>query len=100
MTEQRRRRLSGFFRVYAVFGAAILILLIMDGGGVFTSRLLEDRVQWQTHTYQVIDQAEAVRAELRSLEAAHRGFVLLGSGNFISEYGAARTALDSAMQNL
>jgi PAS domain S-box-containing protein len=37
---------------------------------------------------------------MRSLEAAHRGFALVGSANFISEYNAASVALDSAIQTL
>jgi PAS domain S-box-containing protein len=92
MNEQGRRKLAGFTRVYVGFGAALVILALMDVGSMGTAHLLKVRVQWQTHTYEVLDRASELTGSLRAVEAAHRGYIASGDEHFIEEY---RTGIDS-----
>jgi PAS domain S-box-containing protein len=97
MIEKGTPRESGYARVYAGLGAALVILTLLDLGGIAATQILDDRIRWQTHTYDVLEQTASISGSLHAIEAAQRGFILTGDSLFIREYDNARDSVRAAI---
>lgn len=76
-------------KVIAGFGIALAILIFT---GVLSYRSMVrydgDR-QWVTHTHRVLEQVDAVVADLLNAETGERGFILTGETSFLGPYTGA-----------
>ena len=82
------------------FALVVLIILVL----VLTTRSsfvrMDESVQWNIHTYRVIDRAGSLMQALTDIETGMRGFALAGQDEFLEPLNAGRAAFDRDLAEL
>ncbi|HEX6750793.1 MAG TPA: ATP-binding protein [Longimicrobium sp.] len=78
----------------AVFVALVLLLIVLLGLANAGFEELSRANRWSLHTYEVLAEAEGMRAAMADMESAYRGFVLTGEPRYQEIWRAAARALD------
>ncbi|HYC04046.1 MAG TPA: CHASE3 domain-containing protein [Azospirillaceae bacterium] len=81
---------------------ALMILVALVYGGVTMAQLLNirDASRWTSHTFEVIETANALRAAAIDQQTGIRGFVEGGRKEFLRPYQQGRAALAGAVDKL
>ena len=86
----------GLVALLAGFAALTAIIL----GAVWFAEQQNDASKWVRHTLQVETQLSRVQAELLEAEAAQRGFILTGRGDFLTPYDRAIGTIEPELSAL
>lgn len=84
----------------AIFGLAVLALLIVGGISVRSLLDLGRQVDSVQHSYQIIEQAEHVLTNMLDVQSGQRGYIITGSEEFLDAYETSRIAAQQAVQQL
>lgn len=83
-------------KLYAGFGVIVLIICVL----VFAARQgfekVDDAVQWNIHTYSVLDASNDLLTSLINSETGMRGFALTGRDAFLEPLTAGRESFDQS----
>ncbi|MDB6103414.1 MAG: histidine kinase, partial [Gammaproteobacteria bacterium] len=71
------------------FVAAVAVLVLACGGAILSVQGYRQSVKWVTHTYEVIDELDALAAALNSAEAARGEFLATGESSHLEERAVA-----------
>jgi methyl-accepting chemotaxis protein len=77
-----------------------IILAIVGAIAYWSTSTLVDSLDRQRHTYQVLQQAELVAKLLVDAENGQRGFLIVGSDEYLEPYSAATSATSAAIAEL
>jgi methyl-accepting chemotaxis protein len=84
-------------KLLIVFGFLIAISAISSAVIFYNKTSVEQANGWTTHTYNVIDQANAVMAAMVDQETGFRGFLITGNEGNLAPYRAGLTQFRTAM---
>ncbi len=82
------------------FGAAIAALLLIGAAAWWSAARFKGTVYWVNHTQEVRTALERAFADVLSLQANARGFVLAGDESLLPPYEVADTQLDTTLRQL
>ena len=82
-----------FATILVVVGALTAIVLSS------LSRI-DEAVSWNTHTYEVLDEASAMMAAMVNQETGVRGYLISGNSDFLQPYNEGREIFKSRWDNL
>ncbi len=85
-------------RVGLIF-AGLLFVAIAVGVGLLARRLVSD-ASWTAHSHEVVNQLDALEAEVRDAEAAQRGYLLTGNPGYLVDYRIGRDAIPADLDHL
>jgi PAS domain S-box-containing protein len=87
-------------RLVLGFGAALCILVII-GALSYRKFLQEDAdQQWVSHTHQVLEKLDAIRATLLELDAAERGFILTKEDAYRQSSWRLASSIESQLKDV
>ena len=82
------------------FAAALIFTLIIGTVSYFSISTLRDTAGWVDHTHEVLGELLQIESSLKNAETGQRGFLLTGEERYLEPYLAARTKVDTAIQNV
>jgi methyl-accepting chemotaxis protein len=85
-------------RLTMTFVGILLLANALIGVALFNTGKLRDTVGWNTHTYKVLAQADAMLLNMVNIETGLRGFVAGGSEAFLEPFKAGQTAFADAFK--
>src|SRR3954453_18917782 len=82
------------------FALGPVILAIIGWIAYTNTEKLVDRDNWRRHTYQVLQQIEAVVARVIDAETGQRGYIITGNDRYLDPYRAAVTNTGTSIKEL
>ncbi len=82
------------------FTVALIFTLIIGAVSYFSITKLRDTAGWVDHTHEVLGELLQIESGLKDAETGQRGFLLTGEERYLEPYLAARTKVDTAIQNV
>lgn len=73
------------------FGIVILIMLVVIGNSYVNFTKESEAVQWNVHTYEVIQASDDVLMNLINMETGVRGYVITGNESFLEPFNQGET---------
>ncbi len=83
-------------RLTLTFAAILLLASVLIGVALVNTSKLRDAVGWNTHTYQVLSEADRMLLNMVNIETGLRGFVAGGDEKFLEPYTMGQQAFTSA----
>lgn len=77
-----------------------MLLLLSGLLSLWAVQRAANSARWQTHTLQVLTQAETLMADLTGAESAQRGYLLTGDERYLDPYTAALLSVDTQLREL
>lgn len=87
-------------KLMIVFGAVVLVSSILNGVIFYNKTTLEQTSGWTNHTYQVIDQANAVMAAMVDQETGFRGYLITAQEGNLQPFRAGQGQFRAAMARI
>ena len=87
----KKRLALTFTGILLLAGALISVALVNNGK-------LRDTVNWNTHTYKVLTEADSMLLNMVNIETGLRGFVAGGHENFLEPFNAGEQAFGVAFK--
>jgi CHASE3 domain sensor protein len=81
-------------------GAALIIVVIVDVISYRKLTRLIDAVDSVTHTYEILDELDAVLLHLQNAETGQRGYLITGEESYLEPYHAAIALVDQDTMQL
>ncbi|MBC7285854.1 methyl-accepting chemotaxis protein [Hoeflea sp.] len=92
------------FKVGAKFAATFALLiglfLAVAGTTYFSLRTIKTASEWNTHTYNVLDQSNKLILSVVNQETGIRGYLISANESFLAPYTAGVTQFDESMKTL
>ncbi|MBK9394367.1 MAG: CHASE3 domain-containing protein [Uliginosibacterium sp.] len=85
----RTRLLSGYGLVIAIFVGVLALTWWNFNRSVASNG-------WTVHTYEVLEQSDAMLTALINIETGQRGFLIAGQDQFLEPYTAGKASFDKA----
>ncbi len=79
--------------------ALVILILVGTVSYISTSKFIES-AQWVTHSYQVIDNSEALLSSLENAETGQRGYLITGEESYLAPYNGASQAVRADMERI
>jgi methyl-accepting chemotaxis protein len=93
-------KLSVGQKIFFGYGLAMVFMAMTGIAGYWGTGRLLDANYWVRHTFEVIVEAENVRADLLEFEGDTRGYVANGDERFLESLAAEKTRLDQSQRRL
>lgn len=90
-------RLSSGKQVITIFGAGLLLLIVISVASYKNITILVSASEQRQHTHEVLTALEDVLLNLKDIEAGHRGYAVTGQESYLAPYRSAVTRLDRTM---
>ncbi len=87
-------------KLLLVFGVLILVAAAVNATVFYNKTSVEQANRWTTHTYTVIDQANAVMAAMVDQETGFRGFLITGSDDNLAPYRNGLSQFRAALSKI
>jgi methyl-accepting chemotaxis protein len=87
-------------KLAAAFGLALLLLLLIGGVSFWSIGLLVRTGAKVAHTYQVLENLEALISLLKDAETGQRGYLLTGEELYLDPYTKALPAIDKKFRDV
>jgi methyl-accepting chemotaxis protein len=87
-------------KLAAGFGLALAVLIAVGSLSYWSLARLIDNSTWQTHTYEVLTELEALLSLLKDAETGQRGFLLTGEESYLKPYHDAKGGIGRALERL
>ncbi len=84
--QKSRSHLSVAKRLLLSFGAVIAVLVGIGATGLYTGARLAEADRWNTHTYEVLEQAQQMLANMVNMQTGSRGYLLTGEDRFLEPW--------------
>ena len=83
-------------RLTLTFAAILLLAAALMGVALVNTAKLRESVQWNTHTYKVLSEADGMLLNMVNIETGLRGFVAGGDEKFLEPFIAGQKAFGTA----
>lgn len=87
-------------KLMIVFGAIVLVSSVLNGIIFYNKTTLEQTSGWTNHTYQVIDQANAVMSAMVDQETGFRGYLITAQDGNLQPFKAGQAQFRAAMARI
>jgi signal transduction histidine kinase/DNA-binding response OmpR family regulator/CHASE3 domain sensor protein len=77
-------------RINVLIGFALVVLAIVGIVSYHNVTRLDESAHWVTHTHEVLATLESLMANVNDAKSSQRGYVITGSGNYLSSYSAVK----------
>ncbi|WP_028310122.1 methyl-accepting chemotaxis protein [Derxia gummosa] len=81
-------------RLALAFVTVILVFMAVIGGTLFSAGRIKEAEGWNTHTYQVLSEAEDLLQAMINMETGVRGYLIAGQDGYLDPYKAGVAAFD------
>lgn len=85
-------------RLTLTFAAILLLAAALMGVALVNTAKLRETVQWNTHTYKVLSEADSMLLNMVNIETGLRGFVAGGDEKFLEPFIAGQQDFATAFQ--
>lgn len=95
--------MQSFFRRFSTIGGFSLLILLLMGNALFTSRRLNQLAAsqlWVVHSREVLSEVAETESLLLDAETGQRGYLLTGETRYLGPYTNALAQIDSHIQTL
>lgn len=89
-----------FGQIALGFGTIFAILIAVSIASFRSITGQAEAAQSVAHTYQILENIEALLSELKDAETGQRGYVITGEASFLAPYQTARSTIRSEIQTL
>jgi methyl-accepting chemotaxis protein len=80
-------------KIHLGFGMAMLFMAITGIAAYRSTEHLRDTDYWVRHTFQVIAEAQNIRADLLQFESSRRGYLITGDANYLESSASLLTRI-------
>ena len=87
-------------KMFLGFGIVILIMLAVIGNSYVNFTKESEAVQWNVHTYEIIQASNDVLMNLINMETGARGYVLTGNESFLEPFNQGKTSYEQYYNKL
>ena len=87
-------------KLSAGFALIIAIIVVLVGIARYGFQRVDETVDWNIHTYQVIDQAGMLLVSLTNIETGMRGFALSGQEEFLEPFNGGKEGFEKSWATL
>lgn len=94
------KKLSIGQKMFLGFGIVILIMLVVIGNSYVNFTKESEAVQWNVHTYEVIQASDDVLMNLINMETGVRGYVITGNESFLEPFNQGETPYEQYYNKL
>ncbi|MCM5557469.1 methyl-accepting chemotaxis protein [Pleomorphomonas sp. JP5] len=88
------------YKLLAAFGAMIVISVALNSYIFYNKNVLEQADDWTVHTYEVLQQADAMQAAMVDQETGFRGFLVTGNPDNLGPYKSGSSNFQAALSKL
>lgn len=93
-------RLSLEKKIYAGFGIALLVLLVMSLTSYWSITHLAEAVKQEEQTFTLLAELQTVLSHLKDIESGARGFIITGEERYLEPYDVAVKAIGPETEEL
>jgi len=83
-------------RLLLSFGAVIAVLFGIGASSLYTGERLAEADHWNTHTYQVLEEAQQMLANMVNMQTGSRGYLLTGEDRYLAPWRAGKQGFEQA----
>jgi methyl-accepting chemotaxis protein len=87
-------------RILLGYGSAALLIALTGSAAFWSTERLRAANYWVGHTFEVIGQAQSIRANLIEFESASRGYLVTGDESYLESNAASRTRLAESQKQI
>ena len=87
-------------KIGAGYGLALLILIVIGVASYRSTTRLVETAGWLTHSREVLEKLETVRAQMTDVESGARGYIITGEERHLEPYRTAVGLIDRELNEL
>ena len=87
-------------KMFLGFGVIILIMLTVIGNSYVNFVKESEAVEWNVHTYKVIQESDGIFMSLVNMETGSRGYVITGNENFLEPFNQGKYSYEQHYNKL
>src|SRR5919109_4369616 len=87
-------------KIGAGYGLALLILIVIGVASYRSTTRLVETAGWLTHSREVLEKLETVRAQMTNVESGARGYIITGEERHLEPYRTAVGLIDRELNEL
>jgi methyl-accepting chemotaxis protein len=87
-------------KIVSGFALALVILSVVGGVSYVSTLKFVASAHWVTHSYQVLENSEALLSGLENAETGQRGYLITGDGAYLAPYNGASRAVKANLRQI